>query len=119
MGKFGFSRADRHSLAWRASLFIDPGVQPTPDPRALPLVTALLRSVWRPENAGLSVRAMEQPPTATGGLYIGPWVEVSSSQVFLEPPVVAAALRPRTALLTNRQSFATDRPNNLASAHFV
>src|ERR1019366_7034012 len=38
---------------------------------------------------------------------------------FLEPAVVAAALRPRTMLLTNREAFQTDRPKYIAFGQFV
>jgi ABC-type antimicrobial peptide transport system permease subunit len=90
-----------------------------PDNRALPWLNAELARAWLPEDAGLSVRAVEQPASATGGEYICPVAEVTSSRIFLEPSVIAAALTPRTVMLTNRPAFEGDGPSDVAFAQLV
>ncbi len=78
-----------------------------------------LQRAWRLEDAELSVRAVEPPPGATGGESLRPFVEVTSTRVFLEPPVVAAALMARTRLLTNHQGFEADTPQDVSFSRFV
>jgi ABC-type antimicrobial peptide transport system permease subunit len=108
------------SLAVRAANFLRPDASKSaPDQLALPWLQDGLARGWLPEYTGLSVRAIEQPQTATGGEHIQPWIEVASSGVFLEPPVVAAALNPRAALLTDRPDFPDDTPNDVARSQFV
>ena len=116
------------SLAMRAAVWVRPGGQrPIPDERALPAVVDGLRRTWLPENAGLSIHAL-RPTRGPRGERPGPaWVELADSRIFLEPPVVAAALKPRTTLLTNHFIVATrgepgfmqDSPSELAAAQFV
>jgi ABC-type antimicrobial peptide transport system permease subunit len=89
------------------------------DELALPWLNTELARAWLPEDAGVSVRAVEQPQSATGGDYIRPFVEISSSRIFLEPVVAAAALRSRTTILTNREAYQSDGSNDLAFATFV
>ncbi len=104
----------------RAAHTLDPKLEgPVPDELALPWLNAELARAWLPEDAGLSVRAIGQRQTAGGGEYIRPFVEVTSSRIFLEPAVVAAALRPRTVLLTNRYAYQQDGPSDVAFAQFV
>jgi ABC-type antimicrobial peptide transport system permease subunit len=117
---FKFYRPDPASPVARLANFLRPRLAvPVPDPLALPWLQAELARSWLPEYAGLSVRAIEQPQTATGGEYIQPWIEVASSRIFLEPPVVAAALKPRTVLLTSRPAFLNDTTNDIARCQFV
>ncbi len=100
-----------YSLAWRLALRIEPKRElPVPDALALPWRNSALARTWLPEDAGLSVRPVEQPASATGGEYIRPCVEVSSSRIFFEPSVIRAALTPRTSVITNRQAFEGDEP---------
>ena len=44
---------------------------------------------------------------------------MTSSRIFLEPSVIAAALTPRTALLTNRPALEVDGPSDVAFARLV
>ena len=92
---------------------------PLPDKLALPWLDTELARAWLPEDAGLSVRAVEQPASATGGEFIRPFVEVTSPRIFLEPSVIAAARKPRTAELTNRPAFEGDGPSDVAFAQLV
>src|SRR5262249_55561846 len=55
-----------------------------------------LARVWQLEDAGLNIRVIDEPAGATGGEKIPPTVEVASSRIFLDPPVVSAALTPGT-----------------------
>jgi ABC-type lipoprotein release transport system permease subunit len=114
------SRPDPSSLAGRAARALMPKAEISiSDKLALPWLNAELARAWLPEDAALSVRTIEQPQNTTGGDYIRPFVEVTSSRIFLEPSVVTAALRPRTILLTNREAFAEDRASDVAFAQFV
>jgi ABC-type antimicrobial peptide transport system permease subunit len=113
-------RPDPSSVAGRVMLSVYPNrSRPIPDDLALPWLNAELARAWLPEDAGLSVRTVEQPQEATGGVHIRPFAEVTSSRIFLEPSIVAAALRPRTALLTNRYAFQKDGPSDVAFGQFV
>ncbi|MEI6393789.1 MAG: ABC transporter permease [Verrucomicrobiota bacterium] len=115
-----YYRPDPSSLAGRAARSLDPKHEmPIPDKLALPWLNTELARAWLPEDAGLSVRAVEQPVTTTGGEYIQPFVEVISSRIFLEPSVAAAALRSRTTLLTNHTGFTEDKAGDVAFCQFV
>jgi putative ABC transport system permease protein len=115
-----YYRPDPSSLAARAAGSLTPKPErPIPEKLALPWLNTKLARAWLPEDAGLSVLAIEQPQSATGGEYIRAFVEVTSSRLFLEPSVVAAALKPRTTLLTNREAFQSDGPNDVAFGQFV
>ena len=92
---------------------------PIPDELALPCLKTDLARAWLPEDAGLSVKAIVLPPLSTDGKHVRPAVELTSSRIFLEPSVIAAALKPRTALLTNREDFQSDKPDDIAYAQFV
>jgi ABC-type antimicrobial peptide transport system permease subunit len=118
--RFRVSQPDPAGRAARLAQLLRPRLTlPVPDPLALPWLQAELMRGWLPEYTGLSVRGIEQPQTATGGEYIRPWIEVASSRIFLEPPVVAAALKPRTTLLTDRPDFPNDTANDIAHCQFV
>jgi putative ABC transport system permease protein len=92
---------------------------PLPDKLALPWLDTGLARAWLLEDAGLSVRAVEQSASATGGELIRPFAELATSRIFLEPSVIAAALKPRTTALTNRPAFEGDGPSDVAFAQFV
>jgi ABC-type antimicrobial peptide transport system permease subunit len=111
---------DNSSLAARAARMFEPKRErPIPDELALPWLTAELARAWLPEDAGLSVRAVEQPPSEAGGEYIPPFVEVTSSRIFLEPSVAAAALKPGAVPLDNPEAYQSDGPSNIDFAQFV
>ena len=112
--------ADHSSLAVRAARRLEPKRErPIPDELALPWLNTELARAWLPEDAELSVRAVEQPASATGGEYIRPFVAVTSSRIFLEPSIISAALTPRTHVITNRQAFEGDGPSDVAFAQLV
>jgi putative ABC transport system permease protein len=115
------SRANTNSFWERLARIIEPErlYVPVPDSRALPWLEAQLERVWVPEDVGLTVRAIEQPQTVTGGEYIRPAAEIGSSRIFLEPAVVTAALTPRSRLLTNHPAIASDTLSDLAFSPFV
>jgi ABC-type antimicrobial peptide transport system permease subunit len=113
-------RPDPSSLAGIAANGLQPRVdRPVPDELALPWVNAEVARTWLLEDAGFSVHTVEQSASATGGEHICPVTEVTSSRIFLEPSVVAAALTPRTVALTNRPDFRGDGPGDVAFAQFV
>ncbi len=115
-----YYRRHRSSLAMRAARAIGPELdRQMPDELARPWFDGQLARAWLPQDAGLSIRDVEQPSSATGGQDLPPWVELNSGRVFLEPSVVAAALMPRTTLLTNRYAFQSDAPSDVAFARFV
>ena len=115
-----YYHSDPASLAGRAARKIEPKrEQPLPDEPSLPWMNKELARAWLPEDAGLAVRAVEQPQSATGGEYIRPFVEVTSSRLFLEPAVADAALNPRTLPLTNRHAFQSDTLEDVAFGRFV
>ncbi|MBI4325784.1 MAG: FtsX-like permease family protein, partial [Chloroflexi bacterium] len=92
--------------------------EPTPQ-EAQEFLDAELQKVWSLEDAELSVRALEQPQAATGGEYLRPFVELTSSRIFLEQAVVTAALTPRSRVLADRQDFPADAPNDVAFSRLV
>lgn len=94
-------------------------LSPAGTDEGLKAFTTRLQNCWSLEDAQLSVHAIEQPQTTTGGVYIQPSIEVSSSRIFLEPAVAAAALQPRTHLLTDHAGFGGDNSQDLASSGFV
>jgi ABC-type antimicrobial peptide transport system permease subunit len=96
-----------------------PGHEAVPDDEALPRINSVLERSWLPEDAQLTVRAVEQSQQATGGEPVRPFVEVSTSRIFLDDSVKTAALRPRTQALTNRVGFANDTADDVAFARFT
>jgi len=90
-----------------------------PDELALPWLNRELARAWLPEDAGLSVRAVHPPVSETGGERVPPFAELATSRIFLEPVVIAAALKPRTTVITNRPAFEEDGPSDVAFAQLV
>ncbi|PWU12889.1 MAG: hypothetical protein C5B50_20510 [Verrucomicrobia bacterium] len=62
-----------------------------PDPSALKPLNDRLKVAWTPEDAGLSVKAVQLPLPATNGGLVPPFVEITSSRIFLERPIVDVA----------------------------
>lgn len=67
-----------------------------------------LQAAWTLADAELKVRTVEAPAGATGEPHGAPFVELVSDRIFLDAPIVQAALTPRTTLLTNRPSLGGD-----------
>ena len=93
--------------------------RPLADDPALACLNSQLARTWLPEDAGLDVRLVEQPSSATGGEHVAPFVEVTSSRIFLEPAVVGAALKPLMPLLDSRKAYRPNIASDLASAQSV
>jgi ABC-type antimicrobial peptide transport system permease subunit len=108
------------SLADLISRRLQPARETTiPDELALPWLNRELARAWLPEDAGLSVRAVHPPVSEAGGGLIRPFAELATSRIFLEPSVIAAALKPRTTALTNRPAFEGDGPSDVTFAQLV
>jgi ABC-type lipoprotein release transport system permease subunit len=90
-----------------------------PSSQALSWLEQRLENNFLLEDSQLAVRTIEPSEDATGGLYIRPSIEVSSSRIFLESNVVASALVPRTRLLSQHSGFANDKTNEVAASQFV
>jgi len=111
---------DKSSLASRLGRSLKPKLQEElSDELARSWVNTELRRSWLPEDTELVVRGLEQPQTATGGEYVQPFIEVSTARIFLDPPVAAAALTPRSRLLRDHQKFLNDTPSDLAASAWV
>ncbi|HOX56125.1 MAG TPA: ABC transporter permease [Candidatus Paceibacterota bacterium] len=115
-----YYHADPANLAARAARRLEPKrVQAVPDQLALPWLNTELARAWLPEDAGLSIHEVKSPSSTAGSDNIPPSVEVASARIFLEPVVAAAALTPRSVLLTNRPAYQADNSNDLAFAQLV
>ena len=115
-----YYRADPSSFIGRAARRLQPEPnRPIPDQFAVSWLNTELGRAWLPEDAGLSVHAVEQSASETGGEFIRPSIEVATSRIFLEPTVAAAALKPRTIALTNRAALVGDGPSDVAFAQLV
>jgi putative ABC transport system permease protein len=86
---------------------------------ALQVLATRIEDNWSLEDAQLSVHAIDQPQTATGGETIRPSIEVATSRIFLDPAVISAALKPRTRLLNTHSGFTSDNTNDLELSGFV
>ena len=93
--------------------------EPVPDEQALPWLAAQLRRAWLPEDAQIAVRTIAPPPSATGGELVAPQVEVASARIFLDPPIINAALRPRTLPSANGPASRGDATNAPAYSDFA
>ncbi len=111
----------RMTSPWaRAAMLIEPKrVVEVSDELARRWLDSQMLKAWNPDDVALAVRLIEQPQNATGGEYIGQWVEVSSERIFLDAPVVAAALTPRTRLLQEHVGVNNDSPSDLRFSQFV
>src|SRR6185436_1880743 len=95
---------------WRDDAFgLMPALsEPADSGESLAWLETQLRQGWSLDDAEISVKAVEQPQTTTGGESIAPFVEVSSPRIFLDAAVVAAARTPRTHALTNHIGITRD-----------
>ena len=80
---------------------------------------ARLQRSFKLEDAQLLIRTNNPPQSATGGEYIRPSIELTTSRVFLEQPIITAALTPRTGVLNNRPGRESDVDNQLARSAVV
>ncbi|HVV73925.1 MAG TPA: hypothetical protein VHI52_20900, partial [Verrucomicrobiae bacterium] len=114
-------RYDQEDLFYRAAQLLEPRISAAelPDVVSAQWLDAEVQRAWVPEDGGLTIRSIEQPRTLTGGEYIQPSVEISSSRVFLEPAVAAAALAPRQRAVPLRSGYLTDSTNDIAFAGIV
>jgi putative ABC transport system permease protein len=107
----------------RANLLVEGALgtpsRPTPDELGLEGLNIGLSLAWALGDAELSIRTVEQPASAIGGERVTPIVEVTSSRIFLDSPVVDAALRPGLARFASRQTPAVRDPSDFNLAHLV
>ncbi len=104
----------------RFARLVEPHAVPAiPDEQASAWLDTQIQRAWLPEDAGLSVHALEPSEAATGGEYIRPSVEITSSRIFLEPSVVSAALAPRTRSVLTHPGYSTDSARDIAFCQFV
>ncbi len=116
----GYWSLNTNLLSARLARALEPQLRKSvPDELTLRRLRAQLDRAWLPEYSGLDVHALELPESATGAEYIGPAVELTSSRIFLEPSVVAAALTPRTALLTSHVGNENDNSAAVSFSAFV
>jgi ABC-type antimicrobial peptide transport system permease subunit len=117
---WNFYRLDTNSLLARMASGLEPEPEvPLDDEVAARWLSLQVEEAWHLEDIGLVVRGIEQPQTATGDEYIRPFVEVSSERIFLEAPIITAALTPRTLVLTNHPGFTWDNAKDVEFASFV
>src|SRR5690348_16883928 len=90
--------------SWPGMRWFDLAVPLSPT-KALPALSERLENNWSLADAELLLKPIQQPPTVTGGEYVQPSIQLSSSRIFLEPAVAAAALQPRTHLLNAHTGF--------------
>jgi ABC-type antimicrobial peptide transport system permease subunit len=104
----------------RANLILNGPIlhQHSPE-EGLQFLSNRIENNWLVEDAQLSVKSVEQPHAVTGGEPIPPLVELTSSRIFLEPEVVAAALKSRTRVLAAHTDFGNDTTNDVAASAFV
>jgi ABC-type antimicrobial peptide transport system permease subunit len=112
--------AERLGVSNRANLLVAGPILPSVSTEeALSRLSRELDQAWLPGDAGLIVRTIQQPQSATGGTPIPPSIELASTRIFLEPQVVASALTPRTNLLSSHPQVTADTENDLANSRFV
>jgi putative ABC transport system permease protein len=120
-GPPGALRLRTDSFWFRLAQIVEPrpaGI-PVPDEYLLPWLQTQIAQAWLPEDAGLSVRAIEQPQTATGGEFIRPSVEIASARIFLDPAIVSAAQTPRTRTITAHAGYENDTTKDVTFCGFV
>ena len=119
-GGMSLVSSNPHSFLARLARQIEPRLlKPVDPPTSLAWLTAMLRQHWDLDDAGLKVRELDQPPSATGGQLAPRQIEIATSRVFLESVVATAALQPRTNQLSHHFGLAGDGPADLVQAAFV
>src|SRR5206468_2505781 len=63
---------------------------PLPGEKPLETLKAGLERAWRLEDGGLTLRAIEQPTVLTGGEQVQAVVELTSSRIFIDAPIINA-----------------------------
>jgi putative ABC transport system permease protein len=115
--------AAKLDIGSRANLLVEGAIgttsRPTPDELALEGLNFQLSLAWALGDAELSVSTIEQPATATGGEGIALIVGVTSSRIFLDSPVVTAALTPGLIKSVYRDAPAVHDPSDFDLAHLV
>jgi putative ABC transport system permease protein len=115
--------AARLNIGNRANLLVEGALGPPSRPMAAKLdlssLNAGLAFAWVLGDAELSVGTVEQPASATGGDGIAPVVGVTSTRIFLDSPVVAAALSCGLQRYASRYAPAVKDPNDYDFRHLV
>ncbi|MEI7935146.1 MAG: ABC transporter permease [Verrucomicrobiota bacterium] len=115
--------ATKLDIANRANLLVEGALgtpsRPTPDQLALGGLNIRLSLAWALGDAELSVGTVEQPVSATGGEGIASLVEVTSSRIFLDSPVVAAARKPGLQQYASRYASTGHHPSDFDFRHLV
>jgi putative ABC transport system permease protein len=120
LASHGLSSGSRMNFTPRFHSNMDPEIfLPIPPVEGQAFLEKKLKNTFSPEDAQISVRALEPSQSATGDEYTGTSVEISSSRIFLEPTISSAALTPRTNLLNEHVGFENDRPEDAAASGFV
>jgi putative ABC transport system permease protein len=115
-----FENVDSESFLARLALSLRPAKEAAlPDDTAIWQINRTLDKEWTLDDAEISVQAIELPQGGTGGEYITPFVQVTSPRIFLEPAVAAAALKPRSRLLSDRRDFSKDATNDVEFSRLV
>ena len=111
---------DPDGFAARLARRIEPKLkEPLSEDEAMAWFDARLKLAWKPEDATISVHVLKPSPSLKDGLPVQLQVQISSSRVFLDPLVIAAALKPRTIILTNLSNWTQDTSNDVEAAAFV
>jgi ABC-type lipoprotein release transport system permease subunit len=112
---------DSDDLFFRLARILEPDIplRSIPDEQSVVWLDVQLQRIWKPEDAGLWIHSIEQPQTATGGEFVRPSVEISSPRIFLESPVISAALTPRTNVVKDHFGFQNDTTNDVSFYQFV
>jgi len=119
-GGLGLPRPAPDSMVTHPARTIAPELRtPITEEQAMAQLNEQLKLAWKLEDAAISVQVLEQSPTITRGQHLQPEIEITSPRVFLDPQVPAAALQPRSGLLTNLSNGAQDSSNDLAASVFV
>jgi putative ABC transport system permease protein len=104
---------------WPHSPYPEPGQSMLDLSEAIASLDDRLKRSFQLEDAQISIRTNDQAGSATGGEYIQLSIEVTTSRIFLQPPVITAALTPRSRLLNDHPGFAADNKSDLERSSTV